>query len=53
MPRKKNPNPRRRLGSVRIEAECRPEPDWDRFGWALLQHARNVLDAEARRGDKE
>jgi hypothetical protein len=31
---------RRRLERVSVRAELRPEPDWDRFAWALLQHAR-------------
>jgi hypothetical protein len=44
--RKKSKPPRPRLGRVRVEAEARPEPDWDRFGWALLQYAK-TLTAEA------
>jgi hypothetical protein len=39
MPRKKTTN-RKRLQRVSIRAELRSEPDWDRFAWALLQHAR-------------
>jgi hypothetical protein len=39
MPRKKTTN-RKRLERVSIRAELRSEPDWDRFAWALLQHAR-------------
>jgi hypothetical protein len=39
MPKKKKTN-RQRLKRVSIRAELREEPDWDRFAWALLQHAR-------------
>jgi hypothetical protein len=35
---------RKRLQRVSIRAERREEPDWDRFAWALLQHAR-ILSA--------
>jgi hypothetical protein len=41
MPRKKH-SKRRRLQRVTIKAERHEEPDWDRFAWALLQHARIV-----------
>jgi hypothetical protein len=47
MPRKRNKNARPRLGRVRVRAERRPEPDWDRFGWALLHYAK-TLDADAK-----
>jgi hypothetical protein len=33
---------RKRLQRVSIRAERRSEPDWDKFAWALLQHARLV-----------
>lgn len=46
MPRKKRTN-RRRLERVSIRAEVRPEPDWDRFAWALLQHAKIVSARKA------
>jgi hypothetical protein len=39
MPRKRTTN-RKRLQRVSVRAEVRDEPDWDRFAWALLQHAR-------------
>lgn len=39
MPRKKKPT-RKRLDRVSIRAELRPEPDWDRYAWALLQYAK-------------
>lgn len=39
MPRKRKTD-RKRLERVAIRAELRSEPDWDRFAWALLQHAR-------------
>jgi hypothetical protein len=34
---------RKRLERVSIRAERRDEPDWDKFAWALLQHARLLL----------
>jgi hypothetical protein len=39
MPRKKKTN-RRKLERVSIRAERREQVDWDRFAYALLQHAR-------------
>jgi hypothetical protein len=47
MPRKK-PTKRRRLQRVSIQAERREEPDWDRFAWALVQHARIVSARESK-----
>jgi hypothetical protein len=41
MPRKRKAT-RPRLQRVSIRAERRDQPDWDRFAWALLQHARIV-----------
>jgi hypothetical protein len=43
MPRKRKTT-RRRLQRVSLRAEPRDEPDWDKFAWALLQHAR-ILSA--------
>jgi len=43
MPRKRKPT-KKRLQRVTVRAERRDEPDWDRFAWALLQHAR-ILSA--------
>ncbi len=43
MPKKRKTN-RKRLKRVSVRAELRNEPDWDRFAWALLQHAR-ILSA--------
>ncbi len=46
MPRKrKTTTPR--LKRVSIKAERHSEPDWDRFAWALLQHARLVAGRPA------
>jgi hypothetical protein len=42
MPRKKKTNRKKRLQHVSVRAELRSEPDWDRFAWALLQHAKLV-----------
>lgn len=44
MKKRKYP-PRRRLERVSVRAERRTEPDWDRFAWALIQHARLVTKA--------
>jgi hypothetical protein len=41
MSRKKK-RARPRLDHVVVRADRREEPDWDRFAWALLQHARLV-----------
>ena len=50
MPRKRKTN-RKRLERVSIRAERRSEPDWDKFAWALLQHAR-LLSADQPTGHK-
>jgi hypothetical protein len=46
MPRKRKTN--RKLERVSIRPERRPEPDWDRFAYALLQHARVLSEQEAK-----
>ncbi len=38
---------KKRLQRVSIRAELRDEPDWDRFAWALLQHAKLVSASKA------
>jgi hypothetical protein len=48
MPRRKT-TPRKRLKRVSIRAERRDEPDWDRFAWALLQHARMLSQSKQTR----
>jgi hypothetical protein len=48
---RKHPS-RKRLQRVSIRAERRPEPDWDRFAWALLQHARLVAKQEKKPGKR-
>jgi hypothetical protein len=51
MPKKRKTN-KKRLERVSIRAELRPEPDWDRFAYALLQHARILSEqAKKRRGE--
>jgi hypothetical protein len=45
MPRKRKTN-RKRLERVSIRAERREEVDWDRFAYALLQHARLLSEQE-------
>lgn len=41
MPHKRKPT-KKRLQRVSVRAERRDEPDWDRFAWALVQHAKIV-----------
>jgi hypothetical protein len=43
---KKRKTTRKRLSRVSIRAERRKEPDWDRFAWALLQHARILSEGK-------
>jgi hypothetical protein len=51
--KKRKYSPRRRLERVSVQAEYRTEPDWDRFAWALLQHARLIKQAtKDQAGDK-
>jgi hypothetical protein len=50
MPRKRTKPARQRLERVSIRAERRPEPDWDRLAWALLQHARILSQQQAKQG---
>jgi hypothetical protein len=49
VPRKKSKPSRPPLQRVSIRAERREQIDWDRFAWALLQHARIVSEQEAGR----
>jgi hypothetical protein len=49
---KKGKTTRKRLSRVSIRAERRCEPDWDRFAWALLQHARILSEHKRSRKDK-
>lgn len=52
MPRKRKTT-RKRLQRIAIRAERRSEPDWDRFAWALLQHARILSEQQrAKQGRK-
>jgi hypothetical protein len=51
MPRKRTQGSKGRLQRVSIRAELRPEPDWDKFAYALLQHTR-LLMAQQEKGDK-
>jgi hypothetical protein len=51
MPRKRKAT-KKRLQRVSVRAELRDEPDWDRFAWALLQHAR-ILSATKPAGRKK
>jgi hypothetical protein len=37
---------RKKITRVRVRAERRSEPDWDRFAWALLQHAKSLSKRE-------
>jgi hypothetical protein len=47
MPRKKKSN-RKRLSGVRVHGQLRPEPDWDKFAYAMLRYARLLMDEEKR-----
>lgn len=50
MPRKRKTN-RKKLERVQIRAERKREVDWDRFAYALLQHARVLSEQDkAKRG---
>ncbi|HEX3910188.1 MAG TPA: hypothetical protein VHW67_05745 [Solirubrobacteraceae bacterium] len=44
MPKKRKPT-RKRVQRITVRGELRPEPDWDKYAWALLQHAR-LLSAD-------
>jgi hypothetical protein len=50
MPKHK-PKGRGRLERVSIRAERHDQPDWDRFAWAVLQHAR-IVAARKQRSNK-
>jgi hypothetical protein len=51
---KKRKSTRKRLERVSIRAERRPEPDWDKFAFAMLQYARLLLaEQEAKKGQKD
>jgi hypothetical protein len=43
---KRRKSTRKRLERISIRAERREEPDWDRFAWALLQHARILSESK-------
>jgi len=50
MPRRRKTN-RRKLERVQVRAERREQVDWDRFAYALLQHARILSEQDkAKRG---
>jgi hypothetical protein len=51
MPRKRK-DCKKRLQRVSVRAEARDEVDWDRFAWALLQHAR-LLSQQKRASAKK
>ena len=52
MPRKRKTN-RKKLERVSIRAERREQVDWDRFAYALLQHARILSEQDkAKRGKR-
>lgn len=35
-----------KLTRVRVRAERRREPDWDRFAWALLLYTKRLVQKE-------
>jgi hypothetical protein len=48
MPSKKTTT-KKRLERVSVRAERRTKVDWDKFAYALLQHARLLAEARAKR----
>jgi hypothetical protein len=44
----RNKQRRRKVRRVRVRAERRSEPDWDRFAWALLQYTKSVSSKKER-----
>lgn len=36
----------KKVTRVRVRAERRSEPDWDRFAWALLQYTKSLNKKE-------
>jgi hypothetical protein len=42
---------RPQLQRVSIRAERRPEPDWDRFAYALLQHVKRISNKDTLHDD--
>lgn len=53
MPKQRKITPRKRLTRVSVRAERRPEVDWDKFAWALLQHARIVAAQKDKAGRRQ
>jgi hypothetical protein len=45
---KKRETRKPRLERVSVRGELRNPVDWDRFAWALLQHAKVVMAQEAK-----
>ncbi len=48
MPRQQR-KPRPRVKGVSIRVEHREQVDWDRYAYALLQHVKNEMAAEAKK----
>ncbi len=46
MPKHTKHTRRPRLQRVKIKVEEKREPDWERFAWAVLQHARIQMEGE-------
>lgn len=44
---------RRRLDRVSVRPQRRSEADWDRFAWALLQHAKIVAARNATKREQD
>jgi hypothetical protein len=49
---KRRKTTRKKLRRIVVRSERRSEPDWDRFAWALLQHARMVSEAEQQKNQQ-
>lgn len=49
MPRQRQRKPRPRVKGVSIRVEHREQVDWDRYAYALLQHVKNEMAADAKK----
>jgi hypothetical protein len=52
MARKRTKTTRPRVTHVEASGEPHPEPDWDKFAWALLQYVRSRREAKLKRPSK-
>jgi hypothetical protein len=52
MARKRTKTTRPRVTRVDAFGDPHPEPDWDKFAWALLQYVRSRREAKLKRPSK-